>query len=233
MTTPKPPRAVESIGGRSLTFTLTEDQPPTVALVHMLRDGVEVVSEGAGYDRAGLVALRETVSAVIADMDEAPAAAPTPPLFVVFGQPGEAQPVRVLIVRDGEHEAVDLRLNDARDLMGAFQRAVSKVIRAGQVDPDRLKAEVLDGRAAYSPADLRYAAQARCPCGAGYAYPRHVAPWGAWWCSALLTGERKLEDDPIRTHGEPLPFMFWKVKLESPERGTTRPLPHEAEPCPE
>jgi hypothetical protein len=74
--------------------------------------------------------------------------------------------------------------------------------------------------------DLVYAAEARCPCGAGLAYERRGESGqsisGYWDCSAILLGTA----DTAVTHTDKMPFVFWKVKGEnqpSAHGATTRP----------
>jgi hypothetical protein len=69
--------------------------------------------------------------------------------------------------------------------------------------------------------DLVYAATARCPCGAGLAYPTNSDPHGYWDCSAIWLDEA----DESVTHTAQLPFTFYKVKSEvqpSANGATTR-----------
>ena len=78
----------------------------------------------------------------------------------------------------------------------------------------------------YTVAELVYAAVARCPCGAGIAYPRDAEPYGetAYWdCSAILTGTA---GEGVK-HTDKLPFMFYEIKSEyqpSAHGATTRPV---------
>jgi hypothetical protein len=73
-------------------------------------------------------------------------------------------------------------------------------------------------------AELVYAAYARCPCGAGMAYPKGIGGHGFWDCSAILTGRAYISGEV--KHTDRLPFVFWKVKSEvqpSVNGATTRP----------
>lgn len=70
--------------------------------------------------------------------------------------------------------------------------------------------------------ELRFAATARCPCGAGLAYPKDIGGTGWWECSAILMGT----DSKGVKHGGQLPFLSWEVKSEdqpSANGRTTRP----------
>lgn len=75
------------------------------------------------------------------------------------------------------------------------------------------------------PPRLRYAAYARCPCGAGMAYEptgESGRPHGYWDCSAILLG---VADEAV-THTAQLPFTFYEIKSEtqpSARGATTRP----------
>ena len=73
----------------------------------------------------------------------------------------------------------------------------------------------------FEPKELRYAAVARCVCGAGFAYPKNSGMDGCWHCSAILTGVA----EKGTTHDSALPFRFYEVKSEdqpSAEGRTTR-----------
>lgn len=77
----------------------------------------------------------------------------------------------------------------------------------------------------FTDAALIYAADSRCPCGAGLAYPRHVGPRGYWDCADILTG-RAVPGE--KEHTAKLPFTFYEVKSEqqpSASGRTTRPHP--------
>lgn len=89
-----------------------------------------------------------------------------------------------------------------------------------------LHIELADARAAqygddyvFSDDELRYAATARCKCGAGMAYPKDAdhfggskSKWGgAWFCSALLKSEG---DWATQSHSAGLPFAFYEVISE-------------------
>lgn len=77
--------------------------------------------------------------------------------------------------------------------------------------------------------NLRFAATARCPCGAGLAYWTDRPTPGsvfkipsAWDCSAILLG---VADTTVQ-HTDQLPFAFYEVKSEdqpSAQGRTTRP----------
>lgn len=85
----------------------------------------------------------------------------------------------------------------------------------------------------YHDEDLRYSATARCPCGAGLAYPIDLFdPRGAWDCADILTGRAVPKGLPgAKTHTARLPFAFYDIRSEDqsvdPARNTqtTRPRP--------
>ena len=64
----------------------------------------------------------------------------------------------------------------------------------------------------YTDDDLRYAAYARCVCGAGLAYPKgyDLRDVHCFSCSDLLKGIKR----PGVMHTEPLPFVFYEIKTE-------------------
>ena len=71
--------------------------------------------------------------------------------------------------------------------------------------------------------ELRYAATARCSCGAGLAYPKGCPMTHYWDCSAILKGTA----DPAKTHSAQLPFAFYSIISEDQKSRsggmTTRP----------
>lgn len=67
--------------------------------------------------------------------------------------------------------------------------------------------------------ELFYSATARCPCGAGLAYPKDCGGYHYWDCSAILKGT---QDNSVK-HTDQLPFTFYDIKDESERNGTTRP----------
>lgn len=69
---------------------------------------------------------------------------------------------------------------------------------------------------------LRFAATARCKCGAGFAYDPVGNP-SAWACSAVLLGQAQWTQEE---HDGDLPFMFYELKSERQPSAcgrTTRP----------
>lgn len=70
--------------------------------------------------------------------------------------------------------------------------------------------------------ELMFAAQFRCVCGAGMAYPDSIGTQGAWYCSAILLGQAAPDTEHTPAH----PFSFYSVKSEgqpSVSGATTRP----------
>lgn len=70
--------------------------------------------------------------------------------------------------------------------------------------------------------ELLFAAQFRCVCRAGMAYPDGIGIHGAWYCSAILLGQAV----PGTEHTPAHPFSFYEVKSEgqsSQNGATTRP----------
>jgi hypothetical protein len=67
----------------------------------------------------------------------------------------------------------------------------------------------------YKDRQLVYAANSRCPCGAGLAHPKKIGRDGYWDCSDILTGRAipKGEEGWV-THTAQLPFVFYEVKSE-------------------
>lgn len=71
---------------------------------------------------------------------------------------------------------------------------------------------------------LIYAAEARCPCGAGLAYSKGMDHWD---CSAILEGTA----DKNVQHTAQLPFVFYEIKSEHQPSAfgrTTRPRGEES-----
>jgi hypothetical protein len=72
---------------------------------------------------------------------------------------------------------------------------------------------------------LVYSAYARCQCGAGLAYRANIGIHGYWDCSDILLGiAPAMGDECSVRHDDTYPFVFWEIKSESKERGTTRTL---------
>lgn len=84
------------------------------------------------------------------------------------------------------------------------------------------KRELFDQRLKENPIftddELIYAATSLCPCGHGLAYPKECGPSHYWDCSAILRGIA----DPNVQHTGKAPFMYYKIKGESEQNGTTR-----------
>lgn len=86
------------------------------------------------------------------------------------------------------------------------------------------------GQEVFTDDQLRYAATARCRCGAGLAYPKEISHrqpakgfGGAWFCSDVLTNRVPFEEGK---HDAGLPFAFYEIKSEeqpSANGRTTRP----------
>lgn len=90
-----------------------------------------------------------------------------------------------------------------------------------EVTEKRLK-QADQGKGDFTLYELLFAAQFRCVCGAGMAYPDGIGMHGAWYCSAILLGQAA----PGTEHTPAHPFMFYEVKSEAQptQRGaTTRP----------
>ena len=86
-------------------------------------------------------------------------------------------------------------------------------------------ARVESGNPPFVDAELRYAATARCKCGAGFAYPDAPFIRGMWACSALLKSGDRTQAEADK-HDGALPFSMYEVKSEKqPSAGgrTTRP----------
>lgn len=128
-------------------------------------------------------------------------------------------------------EAAACRLTDAelRDAIDAGEAASVVLNRrladASAIVENRIAAceRGVRGAALFAPDDLTYAGRARCPCGAGLAYPDGCDPFtGAWRCSAILTGAA----EPGTTHESPKPFSMYDIKSENEHASggaTTRP----------
>lgn len=112
----------------------------------------------------------------------------------------------------------------------AQEEAAKKVIQAyGKQSLENFDArwKKFLGGEFFTYADLRFAAGARCQCGAGLAHPKGCGPWHHWKCSAVLTGRVPDEkgERGIPVHGE-FSFQFYEIKSEdqpSANGTTTRP----------
>lgn len=105
-----------------------------------------------------------------------------------------------------------------------YDEAVQKQKESEQVilGYHRQKAEDFQERLRTNPIftvdELFFSREARCPCGAGLAYPKECGTGHYWDCSAILMGTH----DENVTHTDKKPFSFWDVKGERDGR-TTRP----------
>lgn len=90
----------------------------------------------------------------------------------------------------------------------------------------------------FTPSELRYAATARCHCGAGLAYPLDIGMHGEWMCSRCLTEPDAVNAELAAADAanggartkrhDAFPFMFYEIKSEdqpSARGATTRPQP--------
>ncbi len=76
-------------------------------------------------------------------------------------------------------------------------------------------AKAQQGKGDFTLDELRFAASARCACGAGMCYPLDSPPNGSWECSDILRGlALPKTDEASKTHSGPLPFAFYEVKSE-------------------
>ncbi len=100
------------------------------------------------------------------------------------------------------------------------------------LEADTIEAKVKrthQGRDAFRPEELVFAARNRCDCGAGLAYPEGIGFNGSWECSHILMGCALPASDPAsKQHTGSLPFTFYEIKSEnqpSANGATTRPQP--------
>lgn len=100
----------------------------------------------------------------------------------------------------------------------------ARYVREGEQTRARIADAIVGGENHFKDEELRYAAVTRCKCGAGMAYPLRIGMGGSWYCSALLTGRREVQegakleghlfDEKIDGHTV-LPFLCWEVKSEA------------------
>jgi hypothetical protein len=127
------------------------------------------------------------------------------------------------LIADGEDAPA------AKSVLGFTQNAIAAARSLANAKDDAEHAEVVSRYGHYADEELRYAAGARCPCGAGLAYHKRTSIRGAWECSDVLTGRAARQLDGVTLaveHTEPLPFAFFEVKSEdqpSAQGHSTRP----------
>lgn len=109
-------------------------------------------------------------------------------------------------------EARDAGKNAALERFGVFAESAAKKVKARLLLADA-------GVGDFKPYELLFAANARCVCGAGLAYPEDIGMHGSWYCSAILIGQAQAGTE----HSPSYPFSFYKIKREGAERGSTRP----------
>ncbi len=111
----------------------------------------------------------------------------------------------------------------------ALKNALFDAFTQGRVEV-RPKIEFKEPKEIYTDDELRYAAYARCDCGAGLAYPKGLSfhDCSAWDCSDILTGRAQ----PGTKHSDKYPFAFYEIRSEdqpSVKGATTRPMAVEAD----
>ena len=125
---------------------------------------------------------------------------------------------------------MDSRTDDElRAAQTAGEAATQELSRRARAQSEAISERVkrtrrADPSAAFSAAELIFAAYERCVCGAGMAYPIGCSPHDAWHCSAILRGIASRE----RAHSSPMPFSFYEIKSEnqpSANGATTRDEP--------
>jgi hypothetical protein len=113
-----------------------------------------------------------------------------------------------------------------RLLIDALQLAAGKLEAACQRRRTAKFEARLSSEVPFTDAELTYAAESRCPCGHGMAYPIGCGPHHYWDCSAI----KGTADDKVQ-HTARLSFVFYEIKSEhqpSTKGATTRPAPHGA-----
>lgn len=98
---------------------------------------------------------------------------------------------------------------ELRVLEAAGKAAIAEMNRRFQIEADEIEYRVETFKP-FKREELRFAKDAKCPCGAKLAYPKKIGIRGSWHCSDVLL-------DPGKTgvkHTEPLPFAFYEIKSE-------------------
>ena len=128
--------------------------------------------------------------------------------------PDRRYPVDQFVWASGDPEALLLRAQYTREFAASMDESVAV--------KERVRIAKLKG-GDFTADELRFAATARCPCGAGMAYaPGAMDIQGSWDCSAILMGTATTDVK----HEAELPFMFYSIKSEdqpSAKGQTTRP----------
>lgn len=98
---------------------------------------------------------------------------------------------------------------ELREIQKAGEAAGKEIGRRYQIEADEIEYRVETFKP-FKREELRFARDAKCPCGEKLAYPKKIGLRGSWYCSALLM-------EPGKTgpkHTEPLPFAFYEIKSE-------------------
>jgi hypothetical protein len=106
-----------------------------------------------------------------------------------------------------EYEAALIKLNEANIIIREFHKQENETVK-----------EKIRNNHIFTDEELNYSAQALCRCSHGLAYPKGCPIDHYWSCSAVLKG---ISDDKIE-HTINLPFMYYDVRGESEQLGTTR-----------
>lgn len=118
---------------------------------------------------------------------------------------------------------------ELRTKLAAQEKEAAYIAAAVKVESRIARINQGDRSAAFTDDDLVYAAQSRCTCGAGLAYPKDSSPSGSWHCSDILTYRAATADRAeAKPHDRPFPFSVYSIKSEnqpSAHGATTRPQP--------
>lgn len=126
-----------------------------------------------------------------------------------------------------EKETLQSEIKALEDQIAPKRERLHEIYRELQAEVEERIKQAHLGRGGFDLSELRFAAEARCNCGAGLAYPLETSSFGSWDCSDILRGIAVPKGQPdSKTHSPAKPFTFWEIKSEyesSVGQVTTRP----------
>lgn len=127
-----------------------------------------------------------------------------------------------------EKESIKAQIADIEKQKEPLEERLREIYAEEAADIEEKIKRCNSNKDAFTADELRFSASARCPCGAGLAYPKNIGAHGAWHCSDILLGRAVPSgQEGAKTHDSPLPFAFYEIKSEdqpSANGSTTRPL---------
>ncbi len=126
-----------------------------------------------------------------------------------------------------EKENLTNQINELEAQLKPLREKLNEVLRRQEEETDLKIKRCLLNQDKFNDDELTYAADARCDCGAGFAYANTTGVRGSWYCSDILTGRAIPGNmEGAKNHASKMSFIFHEIKSENQPRAngrTTRP----------